>query len=255
MSKSAFLICLLFVGGLSAVTPQAPEKTEFQKYWYQQKAELTRYELNQARYGEIHKGESVLIFVTEPFLKEKQVKYEFGDKYNSLSVLKLNFTRKFYTGIYPYSIMTSVFSPVDYQKFRTLKVTSSSQEWCGNTFMQLNFRNNKYHAEVRSYFQNEGDRDADLPAGWLEDELWTRIRLAPSTLPVGEVDLIPSLQYLRLWHNEVKPRKAVVSIQTSTDKKLSAKPLEVYSVEYKEIQRKLVIRFEKEFPYTIVEWE
>jgi hypothetical protein len=151
--------------------------------------------------------------------------------------------------------MTSIFSPVDYQKFRTLKVTSSSQEWCGNTFMQLNFRNNKYHAEVRSYFQKEGDQDTDLPVGWLEDELWTRIRLAPTTLPVGEVDLIPSLQYLRLWHNEVKPQKAVVSIQTITDKNVSANPLEVYSVEYKEIPRKLVIRFEKEFPYSIVEWE
>src|SRR5262245_19023266 len=102
-----FNLALMFLSvvGLSAGAG-SPQQDQFHGYWYQQKAELARYALSQARYGEIHKGESVLIFVTEPFWKDKQVKYEFGDKTDSLSVLKLNFTRKFYTGIYPYSVMT-----------------------------------------------------------------------------------------------------------------------------------------------------
>ena len=256
MRKNLILVCTVFlVANFSAGTIQDPEKAHFRQYWYQQKAELTRYSLDQARYGEIRKGESVLIFVTEPFFKDKQVKYEFGDKANSISVLKLNFTRKFYTGIYPYSIMTSVFTPADFDKSRTLKVTSSSQEWCGHTFMQLNFRNDKYHTEVRSYFQKEGDQDFDMKSAWLEDEVWTKIRLSPSTLPSGNVEMIPSLQYARLSHVPLKPEKAIAKMETITDKSLSPKALNAYSIQYQNISRKVVIKFEKEFPYAIVAWE
>jgi hypothetical protein len=256
MIKRHFLLVLTLMCASSFFVDGAdsPEQIQFHQYWYQQKAELARYALSQARYGEIHKGESVLIFVTEPFLKDKQVKYEFGDKTNSIPVLKMNFTRKFYTGIYPYSVMTSVFSPLDYQKLRTLKVTSSSQEWCGNTFMQLNNRNGKYHAEIRSYFQKEGDQDFDLNYAWLEDELWTRIRMAPSTLPIGEIDLIPGLQFIRLWHFDMKAEKATAEMSSVTDRKLSTKPINVYTISYKNIPRKVVIKFEKEFPYAIVAW-
>ena len=159
---------LLIAVSVAALTPPPVfDAQKFRNYWNQGKAELTRYELKQARYGEIHSGESVLIFVTEPFLSDKQVKYESGDRSKAVQVLKLNFTRKFYTGIYPYSLMTSIFTPTDIFKLRTLKVTSSSQEWCGNTFLQLNFHNNQYTGQVRSYFQNEGDQDVNVNASYV----------------------------------------------------------------------------------------
>lgn len=221
---------------------------QFRKYWNQGKAELTRYELKQARYGEIHKGESVLIFVTEPFLTDKQVKYEQGDRSKAIQVLKLNFTRKFYTGIYPYSLMTSVFTPTDFQKYRTLKVTTSSQEWCGSMFLQMNLRNNEYESQIRSYFQSEGDRNLSVKTPWLEDEMWTRIRLAPGTLPVGQIELVPGSQYVRLWHQELKPQQATATLADSGN-------LRTYSIEYKNIKRSVKIRFEKQFPYAITAWE
>lgn len=221
---------------------------QFKEYWNQGKAELTRYELNQARYGEIHKGEAVLIFVTEPFLSDKQVKYESGDSTKAIQVLKLNFTRKFYTGIYPYSLMTSVFTPTNFRNYRTLKLTTSSQEWCGNMFFQLNYRNNQYEGEVRSYFQAEGDQNVNVKTPWLEDELWTRIRLAPDTLPTGQIELVPGSQYIRLWHQEVKPQSATASLATHGD-------LRTYSIEYSRIKRKVKIQFEKAFPYAITAWE
>ena len=56
---------------------------EFKKYWYAGDAELTSYKLEQARYGEIREGTSVLIFVTEPFLPETQVK---ADRNNTSNV-------------------------------------------------------------------------------------------------------------------------------------------------------------------------
>lgn len=224
------------------------DSARFGSYWYQGKAELTRYELEQARYGELHRGDAVLVFVTEPFLPDKQVKLERGDPAKGVSVLKLNATRKFFTGIYPYSVMTSTFTPVDVARSPTLKVTSSTQEWCGQTFAQLNRRSGRYHASLRSYFEAEGDRELDFPHAWLEDELWTRIRLAPDTLPVGSVEIVPGLHYARLWHKDVRPEKARASLRSEGNRN-------VYTIDYGALDRKLVIRFEKAFPFKIVGFE
>src|SRR5512132_1845369 len=212
------LFLAVFLGVVSGdAAPEARSAPErFGRYWYQGKAELTRYELNQARYGEMHTGEAVLIFVTEPFRPDRQVKLERGDPSRGTTVLKLNAVRKFFTGIYPYSLMTSTFTPVDFgaNRPRTLKVASSSQEWCGQTFTQLNLRNGRYEGALRSYFEEEGDRAFGFPAAWLEDELWTRIRLAPETLPVGRIEIVPGLQYARLWHKDVRPEQAEATIRS-----------------------------------------
>lgn len=229
-----------------ATAQQTPQT--FRQYWYQGKAELTRYALQQARYGEIHQGDAVLIFVTEPFLKDQQVKLEHGESKNAISVLKLNFTRKFFTGVYPYSLMTSVFTPVDLNGQRTLKVTSTTQEWCGQTYTQLNLRNNRYHGVLRSYFQDEGDLELDVDATWLEDDLWTRIRIAPDALPTGEIRLVPGLQTVRLRHLSLKPETAIAALQQKDS-------TSVYTVEYKTFQRRLKIEFERKFSYAILSWE
>jgi len=72
---------------------------EFKDYWYAGEAEITSYELEQARYGEIRNGHAVLIYVTEDFLPVEQVKADTRNPEN-ISVLKLNATKKFNTGIY-----------------------------------------------------------------------------------------------------------------------------------------------------------
>ena len=248
------ILATFLAGGRSTAAP-APagartsfDAARFGKYWYQGKAELTRYELDQARYGEMHKGDAVLIFVTEPFLPDKQVKLEEGDPSRGITVLKLNSVRKFFTGIYPYSLMTSTFTPVDFSRTRTLKVASSSQEWCGLTFTQLNLRNDRFEGALRSYFEAEGDRQFEFAPAWLEDELWTRIRLAPETLPVGRVQVVPGLQYARLWHKAVRAETAQASLRSDGRES-------VYQIDYSAIPRKLVIRFDGEFPYKIVGWE
>ena len=76
---------------------------EFKDYWYSGKAEITSYNLSQERYGEIRKGKAVNIFVSENFLPKEQVKADNVSKEN-ISVLKLNQTKNFNTGIYPYSV-------------------------------------------------------------------------------------------------------------------------------------------------------
>ncbi len=41
------------------------DSQDFNDYWYDGKAEITSYKLEQARYGELHEGYVVLVFVTE----------------------------------------------------------------------------------------------------------------------------------------------------------------------------------------------
>ncbi len=233
----------------------AADGADFNAYWYAGRAEITRYELEQARYGELRKGDAVLIFVTEDFLKDKQVKHEFGDRSNAVPVLKLNAVRKFYTGIYPYSIMTSVFTPVDLKKTATLKVVSTTQEWCGQTFMQLNNRDAGFDLETRSYFQKEGDQQVRLQPALLEDEIWTRIRLAPESLPTGNIEIIPGQIFSRLRHLPLKVEQATAVLATTSDAGLSDGDIQVYSIDYQDVERKLEIRFEKTFPHRILAWQ
>lgn len=225
----------------------------FSDYWYQGKAELNRFELKQVRYGQVREGNAVLVFVTEDFLPDTQVKYEYkpADE-QPVSTLKLNFTRKFLTGIYPYSMMSSIFTPIDANQGKTLKVTTSVQEWCGHTYMQFNYRDAQYHGQLRSYFQAENDQDLKIGNVWLEDAMWTQIRIDPHNLPGGEFDVLPGTQYLRLSHKKSMPQKAYASLKMETR---NNKKHFLYTLTYKNISRELLIRFDTEFPYQIQSWE
>ncbi len=228
---------------------------EFSAYWNQGKAEVTRYALQQARYGELRDGDAVLIFVTEDFLGDKQVKLESDPSGKKVvPVLKMNFTKKFSTGIYPYSMMSSVFTPVDVGTGpAALKVTTSAQEWCGHTYTQLNFRNTAYDVRSFSYFEKEGDREFSLDPAMLEDEIWTRIRLAPSTLPTGEIRMIPGTMSSRLRHIDLAAEDARASLaELGADS--SGQELVRYTIEYPGSQRTLAIEFEKRFPFRIISW-
>ena len=154
---------------------------EFKDYWYAGNAEITSYEIKQARYGELREGTAVTIFVTEDFLPGAQVKANNPSKEN-IPVLKLNSTKKFLTGIYPYSIMTSTFSPVNSEE-HALKVSNSVQEWCGHVYAQLNNKK-QFEVTAHSYFEGEADQNMKLPKTWLENELWNLIRINPNELPI-----------------------------------------------------------------------
>jgi hypothetical protein len=122
------MLCLMAVG-LPVQAEVKPWDEAFKKQWYAGLAEISRYELKQARYSDVHDGDAVLIFVTEDFMTKDQVKHERGDG-ERVSVLKLNFSRNFTTGIYPYSMMTSTFTPVESDQ-RTLKATTLFRSGAG----------------------------------------------------------------------------------------------------------------------------
>lgn len=256
LAMIALFIAHMLPSARAADAPAPPSTPEWKSYWYAGKAELNRFRLEQARYGEVREGDAVLIFVTEDFLPETQVKFEgrpAPDK--PVSVLKLNATRKFVTGVYPYSTMTSVFTPVDPEVTGSYKVTTSSQEWCGHVFMQLNHRAPGYKGIYFSYFQGEGDRAFELPDALLEDEIFTRIRLNPAALPVGELDVVPGTLFLRLMHREIGAYKATASLSDTPSSEDPRKPLKTYSLKYSGLERTFSVTFEADFPYAIVGWE
>lgn len=270
MKRNIYLISGLFLLSLLGLrfyfqqpTPApAPPSVEFaantdprfNEYWYRGEAEISTYRLKQARYGRMHEGTATLVFVTEDFSADKQVKLDRpgADPEDVVKIMKLNYVKKFTTGIYPYSMMKSVFTPVDRRAYpHTLKVSTSSQEWCGHTFLQLNYRKQRYHLAGFSYFESEGDLSRTLPGVLLEDELLTLIRLAPEYLPEGEIDLIPGSFFSRLQHLP----QAQAPAQARMEAVDGEEGVQAYVLEYPSLGRSLRIRFEAAFPHRILGWE
>lgn len=227
----------------------AIEEEQFAKYWYQGKAEINVFDLQQNRYGEVRPGKAVMIFVTEDFSKKKQVKLDDPENNasNAQKVLKLNMTREFVTGVYPYNTMLSVFTPV-YDEELSPKVVASVTEWCGQSFTQLNFKSGTYHAKLFSYFESDMDSESKI-RGMPEDELFNRIRLNPDLVPTGNELLVPSLIFQRFSLVPLKAQNAEI-----TKRDVGSNQAEI-EVDYSEIGRKLTIRYQQFFPFEIISFE
>ena len=245
----------LFLGATTSCSAQtaapnltAPTEEQIQAYWFDG-AEISHFELQQERYGEAHPGYAVFVYVTEPFRTTTQVKADTPEP-NATPVLKLNAMREFNTGIYEYNTMTSVFAPVDIETYpRALKLTTSVQDWCGQAFSQFNLREGHYAFELRSYFESEGDVNTTIEEKniWLENDIWTRIRLDPTGLPIGEFAAVPDSLYQRFSHKSPAAERAMGSLKRTREG-------QEYVIEYPNIGRTLVVRFGAEFPYKIQGW-
>lgn len=227
-------------------TASVLEADPVRDFWFNG-AEISSFTLDQSRYGKNHPGHAELIFVTEPFLTEKQVKNERG-KPGSTTILKLNALTTFNTGIYSYRTMTSTFRPTDLEKFpHALKSVTTIQDWCGQAFQQLNFRDPSWNAELRSYFEDAGDANLSLGTGYIEDELWLTLRLNPKKLPVGNVSILPGAIFTRFSHKSLQMAKASASLS-------QAKESTSYSIHYPSLERTLTIHFDTAFPHIIRKW-
>lgn len=214
-------------------------------YWYDGKAEISSYDLQQARYGEVHEGNAVLIFVTEHFSKKSWSKTD-NPTADDIPVMKLNFTKEFNTGIYPYSMMSSTFFPFENGK-HSAKISASIQEWCGHAYMELKDEK-KFEVKVNSYFENESVEKIELDKVQLEDDIWTMIRLNPENLPVGKVNVIPAFFYIRLLHIDFKAYACDLSLKKEAKSSF-------YTLNYPELERDLTIEYENEFPFKILGWK
>jgi hypothetical protein len=65
---------------------------------------------------------------------------------------------------------------------------------------------------------------------------------------VGNIQVIPALQYVRLGHIDLKVEPATASRKTEGK-------TEIYNLQYKNLKRALTIRFDAAFPHMIQSWE
>ncbi|HLV43145.1 MAG TPA: hypothetical protein VKY37_12765 [Brumimicrobium sp.] len=211
-------------------------------------AEIATYTLSKARYEENHPGESVLIFVTEPFLNKRQVKADHPTPDNSVNVLKLNRIDRFNTGIYDYSQFTSVFTPVDIEKAKyPLKITMGSQDWCGQSFTQVNNKSG-FSYEHRSYFSSEGDTSLQLEYAYAGDNMMNLARMSPDLLPLGDFTILPSMHYLRTSQKEIKNYYANGMIEETDDGY-------VYTYDIPELKRNVKFYISSKNQFRISKWE
>lgn len=253
----SLLLLIVLCGLYSCKQKTEPPSEDFKQKWYAGKAELSSYDLQQARYGEMRNGEGVLIFVTEDFSTDKLVKLDEPEKTNDkVRVLKMNMTKKFVTGIYPYSMMLSVFTPVSKEgKEKSIKADCSSQEWCGQTFSQLKLNGSNYNWQLHSYFEKEGEQDKKMDAVLMEDEIWNRIRINPESLPQGKVSMLPGLLWQRLSHIEMKEEEAVLTLSNADTFFIKDSSVQMYTILYPAAQRTLQIYFQSAFPHEILGWQ
>jgi len=241
--KSLLSVCFM----LSLINLNAQRISEqFKTHWFDGYAEISSYSLDQSRYGEVREGNAVLIYVTEDFLKKEQVKANQKSK-TTVPVLKSNRTKKFLTGIYPYSIMTSSFSALKSPQ-TVVKNSASIQEWCGQSYLQMNHKAEQLEIISHSYFEGEADQAFTLEENRTEDELWNLIRLRPQALPLGDLKLVPSLESSRLNHKTIEAYDATASIEQKNN-------TTIYTITYPKLQRSLAIEFSTSFPHTIEGWE
>lgn len=244
-------VASFFIYAKTSDSPIEIKQDKFGQLWYDGKAELSSFELEQNRYGELHKGTAVLIYVTEDFSKSKQVKLDDASKAGTdkLPILKLNATKSFLTGIYPYTIINSIFTPIDLSG--TVKTSCSVQEWCGHTFMQINKTKEGFKTQQYSYFESEGDNQSTLPHSLLEDELWTMLRIDPSKVPQGKLNLVRSNQAVRLMH---KPCQ-VISANVAKREADLGNGQRVAALDVNTDDKKLTIYYDKDFPHAIKGWD
>lgn len=236
----------------------------FWAHWGDGKAELAGYKLRISRYGQPRDGSMVLIFVTEDFSDSARVKADPGKHPASdvYPVLKLNALRRFQTGIYEYSTMTSVFLRADAlgalpaagpslagRPPALSKISFSSQEWCGHVFHQVLPRLEggalRLQSQSHSYFDGEGDdqRTLDWSAEALsEDELPLRLRHfagRAEALPPGgsrSLPLLSSLLRVRLGHQPLSIEP--VTIEHVAQRSTLATPAGSFAVRSYVVKRK-----------------
>jgi hypothetical protein len=263
ISVSVLVVSILAVAGASVPRAAAPARTAsspFWSVWGDGKAELSGYTISTSRYGALRQGTLVLIFVTEPMDRRIWVKDDAGDvpQADRVNVMKLNAVLKFQTGIYPYSVMTSTFAPVDSaagERFAPAKVVLSAQEWCGSVYQKLLVRNASFAGEIRSYFHAEGDQEREVatPPGTLyEDALLIQLRELDGPFASGRDwsgMLVPSLWSSRKAHTPLGPVAATIRRAAATRDGI---PVQRFTLAYAGTTR--TIDIEKAPPHRVLGW-
>lgn len=247
----------------AAWSPAANGQTDFGAHWHDGRAELDGYRWSVTRYGELRRGQAVMIFVTEPFSDSKRVKADdpSKDPADTLDAMKLNLVRDFQTGIYDYNTMTSVF--VRTANFAPLKVSFTSAEWCGHVYEELIIDPRRIEQRFFSYFEDESStRTLTGPGdGVIGDNLFIILRgLRGAYLEPGRKRTVPFLAGAfarRLRHLPLQWGTAEIERTSSTeeiDVPAGTFTTDVYVVRTGD-GREGTFFIEQQYPHRIVRWQ
>lgn len=232
----------------------------FWQHWGDGKGELSGYEVTTMRYGQPRKGRVVLVYVTEPLDRRTLIKNDGVSAAQKLPVLKLNHMLTFDTGIYPYSVMTSIFAPVErfsgQAPFSPVKLALSAQEWCGHVYYQLRPRGASTYASLRSYFSSEGETDQLIEVGssaLYEDALLIQLRELDGPFNGGRDwsgRLVPTLWATRKAH---RPLGAVAATLKRSLAERAGVKVTRFTLEYGGFKRTYDV--ERQAPHRVLGWE
>ncbi len=184
----------LTAGGASG-TATAPNTFAADALWDDGRAEIDAYEATIRRYGILRPLTAYLIVVKEDFSKTQLVKADPGHDPGDLqTILKLNHVIDYQTGIYSYHQMASCF--FDRGTMDLVKLSLTSNEWCGNTFKEYTRLNGRGTLHVHTYWDNQAVATYDVPTGpdvVFYDALPLWIRSLPQTAGTARaLRLLPS---------------------------------------------------------------
>lgn len=146
---------------LQTVLPHFNQEWALQKLWEDGLAEVATYEAERTIYQKKRTFELTQITVKEEFNQQFSVKTD-GDKRDDLfAVMKINQFCQIPTDEYPYHYLTSLFFRLE-QPVSLFKMTTSSQEWCGNTFKAIVDDGVNFEQTYNSYWDNQGVGSRDL---------------------------------------------------------------------------------------------
>lgn len=240
--------------------PRATAGSAFWDHWGDGRAELDSYRITTSRYGEAREGELVLIYVTEPHDRRSWIKDDDAEPPERVEVLKMNANLEFLTGIYPYSVMTSVFSPVDDwggERFRPVKIATSVQEWCGMYHHQVWPGRGALRSVLLSYFASDGEhrREEDVPPETLyEDALLIQLRELDGAFADGgdwEGWIVPSLWNVRRGVASASPVRGEIR-RTEDVRDPEGRPVTRFTLRYDDYER--VYDVEAAAPRRVLGW-
>jgi hypothetical protein len=158
------------------------------KYWEDGQAEVATYDAERVIYKKKRTFEYTQITVKEEFNQEFNVKTDDYQRKDLFPVMKINQFCSIPADQYPYHYLTSLFFRRD-QPVALYQMTTSSQEWCGNTFKSIIDDGVNYEMWFHSYWDGEGSNSRDLRRDvFLEDAL-------PYTLRTLKFESLPAFDF------------------------------------------------------------
>ena len=139
--------------------------------WDDGLAEVATYAAERVMYNKVRAFDYTMITVKEDFNKAYNVKTDDYERKDLFPVIKVNQFCRVPTDNYPYHFMTAMFFRRQNPLYLN-KLTSSSQEWCGQTFKAITRAGNRFQYAYNSYWDGQGAGKMDLDKALLfEDQL------------------------------------------------------------------------------------